>query len=193
MGFEGIAVVGNSTIFSLPTEFELDPDQQHRLNSLQARKHLQYVRTIKDRDGAIVREDKPLTSKDRKQMDEWELKMRLRGTPRVGDVHYRFTPKGEQGSIWIMPAGHANILVMQNWVGVLEYLKWGEVPQGITPLQPSRVPSANMITYGTEDPGAPGDPQGESIARAPITKDGHILDAGDQIPIKHRPLDTPTL
>lgn len=181
MSFAGIARIENTSDFYLPRRNDMTKRDEQALYQLQRRKHLEMEKTERNKDGDIVRIIQPLSSEERAQMDEWEQKVRLGRQPRVGDVEYMFAPRGKTGSIWLMPAGHASLLGVR-WPE-LRPMPWSEpMPPGVELRQPSRVPSANMITYGSDSPDSV-DPfhQASSMQRAPIQRDGMTAPATDAL------------
>lgn len=188
MSFAGIAIVMNASPYPLPRRLELTKQELGRLHSLQARKHLKAERVERNQKGEVVRVVPVLTDEDRAWMDEAELKVKLEQPLRVGDTQYRFMPYGKQGSVWVMPEGHANHITTQlpEILVRVPMAKLGSLPEGVTPIQPGRIPSPNMVTFGVDnldDAMTDGQIQGESMQRALILKDGGVANYDtDSIP-----------
>jgi len=172
--FAGIAIVQNVTSFPMPRKLELTRVQLAEMYSWQRRKHLHEPLIERDKDGTVVRTVQPLTAEDRIEMEDRELKVRLQELPHVGDTEYRFRPAGEQGSVWMMPEGHAHLLC-ERFPEILKPVALrdlGKLPAGVTPMQPGRIPSPNLVSYGAENPDGLPHPQAAAMSRALIMKDG---------------------
>jgi hypothetical protein len=140
----------NESEIPLPSGRALTRKEAARLSELQSRAHLRANKVKRDDRGKGATIVEVLTDEERSEMDAlFQLRSDLE-VVQIGDLVYRFAPKGEKGSVWLMSQGHAAIALRMH-PERLRLLGRGERPP-VAPLRYSSVPSAFEQTFGYRTP-----------------------------------------